>query len=51
MELVLLIVLAAVCLFQVGRIVIDWRQREQFRETVLDLRCQNLIRDFQRGER
>ena len=48
MELVLLIVLAAVCL---GRIVIDWRHREQHREAVLGLRCQNLIRDFQRGER
>lgn len=50
MELVLLIVLASVCLLQIGRSIIDWRHREKSRAALLDLRCQDLIREFQRRQ-
>ncbi len=48
MELVLLIVLFAGGLAWIGRTVIAYRANEMRRAVYLDLRCQDVIRDFQR---
>jgi hypothetical protein len=48
MDLVLLIVATVAVLAVLGQAVIDYRLRERDRQVQLDLRCQDVIRDFQR---